>query len=298
MRQDLQIVCIPSRDRAFAGDALELADRIPPELDPPEARAWYESALRRAHPHASVRERTDAPGASAEVRLWYVTRRDHPFRIDAAVRVPLPPDEAFAVYVDRVTEWQSALVLERVDTSPGLVGREYLATYHAMGLPYAGHVRMVAAAPPVEAAYEAEGSGITVWYVTRFTGQNAGTDVRVQGDYALPSSLLTRVADLFGLERAIARDIDRAHESYRSLCVRLVRDAADGPEPGAEAPPSWTDAVERLRLAQLRYREVVDGPPDPIALGEAQEELLDARGEVDQLRRDLELPEAGRGPEG
>ncbi len=63
MREDLQIVCIPSRDRAFAADAVRLADTIPPELDPLDARVWFEATLRRAHPHALVREQAGSGGA-------------------------------------------------------------------------------------------------------------------------------------------------------------------------------------------------------------------------------------------
>ena len=43
----------------------------------------------------------------------------------------------------------------------------------------------------------------------------------MQGDYDLPSSILTKIADRLHLERAIGRDIERANAAFVRLCEAL-----------------------------------------------------------------------------
>ena len=51
-----------------------------------------------------------------------------------------------------------------------------------------------------------------------------GSTVTVRGDYELPDTMLARMADRLGMERAIARDIDRANDAYRRLCEAVADD--------------------------------------------------------------------------
>jgi hypothetical protein len=292
LRDDVHIVCIPTSDRAFSEAALGIADGIPQELPLDDARPWFTDELRRTFPHATVEELGDAPPAPGQP-IWYVRQHEHPFRIDARVMVPLSVEAAFEVYVDRVVEWQSAVELTRVDTSAALVGREYRATYPFLGMHYAGTFQVVAASPPVEVALEAQGSGIRVWYVARFAAEGAGTLVRVRGDYELPTVLLTRMADHLGLERAVAHDIERANQDFRRLCQEVAQERAPG-SPVERAPTPWSAAVERLRLAQERYRSLVGGAAAPTLLVDAEEDLLAARGTVEQLKRELAAEPAVR----
>jgi hypothetical protein len=157
--------------------------------------------------------------------VWYVTRREHHFRIDTSIQVPLPPDAAWRVYVDRVAEWQTVLALRPREGPARLLGREYEATYTFIGRRFRGVLRILSAEPGRFVSVEAEGSGITVWYVTSFAAEGSGSLVRVKGDYELPDSIVSRVADRLGIERAIGRDIDRANASYRALCLAVSTDA-------------------------------------------------------------------------
>jgi hypothetical protein len=217
-----RLVCIPRRDAALAATAREIAARIPAQLSPAAALDWFGGEIRRAYPTAAVRAQSElARGAPSEV-IWYVTLRDLRFRIDQQVQVPLPPRRAFEVYVGRVAEWQTAVTLTPVRLTPELVGTEYEAAYSFMGMTYRGTFRILASDPPRSITLEASGSGIAVSYTTTFEAHGSGTLVHVQGDYALPESLIARAADRLGLERAITRDIERANETYRRLCESIA----------------------------------------------------------------------------
>ena len=227
-----RLVCIPRRDATFAAHANQVAARIPVALSEDAALAWFAVELCRLYPTAVVRKQTDlARGERTEV-IWYATLRGHPFRIDLTIHVPLPPTRAFDVYVGRVTEWQTAVALTPTRISPELVGTEYEATYRLLGHTYRGTFRVLAAERPRRITLEASGSGISLSYTTTFddggreeshaSPGEGGTIVRVQGDYSLPDTLLARVADRLGLERAIARDIERANEAYLRLCESIV----------------------------------------------------------------------------
>ena len=98
--------------------------------------------------------------------------------------------------------------------------------------------RIIDADPPWSLTTEAGGSGIRVWYVTRFAPSSAGgTVVSVEGDYDLPEGIVPRIADRLFIERAIDRDIEAAHATFASLCEAVARQlSADEHEDPAEAP--------------------------------------------------------------
>lgn len=226
MSKSPRIVTIPTRDTVFGADARRIALRIPDDLDAAEAgRAWYEAELRRTYPNATVRPQEELARTDNSETVWYVTNRAPYFRIDTSVEVPLPQAMAYRVYVERMTEWQTAVGLTPLRTTPEIVGNEYQARYDFLGHSYLGRFRIIAAEPPENVSLEADGSGITVWYVTRFARGRASdsTLVSVKGDYRLPDNLLARIADRLFLERAIARDIQRANETYRALCEAVRR---------------------------------------------------------------------------
>ena len=223
MAAPARVVTIPSADADLAAEADRIAARIPADLSPSDALAWYRLAIRRVYPSSVVREQDDLARVEGQVPVWYVMRREHHFRIDTAVWVPLASRDAWHTYVDRVTEWQVSVELEARGRSRAFIGREYDATYTFLGRPYHGLFRILAADPGRFVSIEASGSGVTVWYVTSFTDERDGTLVHVKGDYELPDNILTRIADRLGVERAIGRDIQRANESYRSLCATVAR---------------------------------------------------------------------------
>jgi Polyketide cyclase / dehydrase and lipid transport len=211
---------------------------MPAGLEYDEALEWFAREVARALPAVTVREQDELARSPGQPLVWYVTRREPRFRIDTSVEVPLQPTAAFAVYVDRVVEWQAAVQLTPRDLTADVVGSEYDACYEFHGRRYQGRLRVLAADPPRSVEIEAGGSGIWVWYATTFSPTPGGTRVQVRGDYRLPTELLTRIADRLGLERAITRDIERANEAYRRLCAaeRRVVDLAAA-QPMATADP-------------------------------------------------------------
>jgi hypothetical protein len=246
MHEPPEIIASPRTDIAFAAEAKRLAPLIPPELTVAEALAWYEHELRLSYPNAVVREQDAlARTESAPYRVWYASNRPRPFRIATTFSVPVAVDRAFGIYVDRVAEWQTAIRLRPAGgaTEGTLVGRTWDATYRFLGISYAGRLLIRDAEPPNSVTYEASGSGITVWYTTAFASRGPEeTTVAVRGDYDLPSSMLSRIADRLHLERTIGRDIERANASYARLCAT---EAAPGPaSPALEttAEPSVTPA--------------------------------------------------------
>lgn len=221
----VRLVTVPASDDAFARDARAAAARIAPGLAHDDAIAWFETELRRRYPTAVVRAQVDLakphPDAGA---LWYVFRREYRSRISKSLHVPLPVDGAFALYVDRVVEWQSAVELTPLHRTGRLIGDEYGATYRLLGQEFHGSFRIVDADPPRSLTTEAGGSGIRVWYVTRFTAEpEGGTRLSVEGDYDLPEGIVPRIADRLFIERAIDRDIEGAHATFASLCSAVAR---------------------------------------------------------------------------
>jgi hypothetical protein len=213
-----RLITLPSRDEVFGRAARELAARIPVDLPEVEAREWLELELRRRFPTAEVREQDELARPEGGDLVWYATRRQRFFRIDTSVHVPVAPGHAFELYTGRVVEWQVAVALVPIVVTDRIAGSEYRARYRFLGTERAGTFRVVAAEPPRSVTIEAEGSGIRVWYETTFAAIPGGTTVTVRGDYELPDSMLARVADRLGIERAIARDIDKANDAYRRLC--------------------------------------------------------------------------------
>jgi Polyketide cyclase / dehydrase and lipid transport len=225
----VRLVTVPASDDAFARDARAAAARIPPSLAHDDAIAWFETELRGRYPTAVVRAQVDLAKPHPDIgALWYVFRREYRSRISKSVHVPLRVDETFALYVDRVVEWQSAVELKPLQRSGHLVGDEYSATYRLLGQEFHGSFRIVDADPPRSLTTEAGGSGIRVWYVTRFAAEpDGGTRVTVEGDYDLPEGIVPRIADRLFIERAIDRDIEGAHATFASLCEAVWRGRAD-----------------------------------------------------------------------
>jgi hypothetical protein len=224
-----RLITIPSRDEVFGRAARELLPTIPDELGLDAARARFEFELRRRFPTAEVREQDELARPEGGDLVWYATRRQRFFRIDTSIHVPLAPPEAFAAYTGRVVEWQTAVELSPIRVTPELAGTEYGAIYRFMGAEHAGTFRVIAADPPRSVTIEADGAGIRVWYATTFAAIPGGTTVTVRGDYELPDTILARVADRLGMERAIARDIDRANAAFLRLCEAIAG------EPSVEA---------------------------------------------------------------
>jgi hypothetical protein len=246
MYSSARIVCIPSRDASFAADIRAIAERIPDWLPPNEALGWFATELRRTYPTASVREQDPLAKVEREPPVWYVTRRQHHFRIDTALWVRLPTTEAYRVYVDEMADWQTSVDLKPRQSNRLVVGAEFEASYPFMGRTYTGILRILAADPGRSVSVEAEGSGISVWYVTSFRPERDGTQVRVKGDYDLPDNILTRIADRLGLERAIRRDIDRANASYSAFCERVATGAIGGDERVARSRRDEVESPEGL----------------------------------------------------
>jgi hypothetical protein len=222
MHEPPEIIATPSTDTAFGDAARRLAGQIPRELPLREALAWYERELRASYPNAVVREQDElARTESARYRVWYASNRPRPFRIGTTFSVPLPVGRAFELYVDRVADWQTAVRLTPIGGTEGLlIERAYEATYRFLGIPYTGRLQIRDADPPNAVTYEASGSGITVWYTTAFAARDAHeTVVAVRGDYQLPGTILSRIADGLHLERTIGRDIERANATYARLCA-------------------------------------------------------------------------------
>src|SRR5829696_7480900 len=108
MSSPARIVCVPSADASFARVADRIADSIPPAMDAAAALTWFSDELAREFPDAVVHEQDELARVDRGARVWYVTRRQRLFRIDAGVSVPLAPDDAYRVYVEEMSEWQSA----------------------------------------------------------------------------------------------------------------------------------------------------------------------------------------------
>jgi hypothetical protein len=213
-----RIVCIPSSDAEFAARVRGTTARMPRGLDDGAALAWLQHELRRSYPAAAVRAREDLARIGPADPVWYVSRREYGSRIDTGVCVRLPQAVAFRLYVERVADWQTAVNLRPVHLSPKIVGNEYEAHYAFLGRRVRGRFRILAADPPSSLAFEAEGSGIQVWYRTSFVADGDVTLVSVKGDYQLPDGLVSRIADRLVVERTITRDIERANASFVALC--------------------------------------------------------------------------------
>jgi hypothetical protein len=222
-----RLVTLPSADSAFRDAALAAVARVPADLSPEEAMGCFEAELRREHPTAVVRAQHPLARPYPEAEpVWYVVRRDYASRISKHVLVPLAPAEAFAIYADRVVDWQSAVELRPVRITGRLVGDEYEAAYRLLGRKIHGRFRVVDADPPRSITMEAAGSGIRVWFMTSFRRAEEGTRVDVEGDYSLPEGLLTRIADRLVVERTIDRDIERAHRTFVALCEAAAAGSA------------------------------------------------------------------------
>jgi hypothetical protein len=217
----VQLVCIPSSDAEFAKHANEALARVPVWLAPAAAAEDLQRRLQGHYPGAIVRPREALAdvGGSPET-VWYVTNRAYRTRIAASVEVPGPREFVFQTYVERVTEWQTAVRLDLLRLTPDLVGSEWTAHWEFLGRRLQGHFRLVEADPPHSVRFEASGMGVRVWYDTSFTPSAGGTIVRVVGDYDVPDGILPKIADRLFIERSIQRSIDGAHAALVAICRR------------------------------------------------------------------------------
>jgi hypothetical protein len=218
-----RIVSIPSADVLFTADARRIATTIPGGLGLDAALHWYRLALRQSHPTAVVRT-SDAhperpPGV---VPVWYVSRHAHQFRLDTSLYVPLPPDEAWTVYVERAPEWLAILDVVPRTTDGSPTDREYDTAYTFLGVHHRGVLRFLAAEPGWCLTVEIEGSGWTIYWIATFLPQHSGTLIQTKGGYEVPHNLLARLADRLWIEQAIARDRERANVALRALCYDIA----------------------------------------------------------------------------
>jgi hypothetical protein len=221
-----RLICIPSSDVAFANYANEIYEVMSADEPGPLGSDDFAHRLQETYPTALVRERHRLadlwPGDGP---VWYVIRRAFGSRIAATVEVPVDRATVFQIYVDRMPEWQVVVDLRPLNRRAGVVGTEFAAAYEFLGKRLNGRMRIVGASPPRAVRVEAEGMGVDVWYVTTFHPTPSGTRVDVVGDYVMPTRFIPKRVGRLVVERRIARDIEKAHDALRALCLR-ERDAA------------------------------------------------------------------------
>jgi hypothetical protein len=223
----IRLVTIPSADHAFAARAQALLATLPSAISPVSAIEALQRSLQQEYPGAVVRPRDDlAEVGSAGEAVWYATHRAYRSRISASLVVPVRPEAAFRIYVERFAEWQTAVRLRPRELTPAYAGSEWVATWEFLGRRIEGTFRVVEADPPHSVRFEASGTGVTLWYHTSFTLSAGGTELRAVGDYDMPDGLLPRIADRLFVERSIQREIDAAHVALLALCRREVAESA------------------------------------------------------------------------
>jgi len=216
-----RLVCVPFADAGFALAANTLLARMAADATVQLSSDTFAEKLRLLFPTVVVRERRRLADVwPVEGPVWYVIRREYAERIAGSIEIEVEREDVFNTYVERMPEWQVALRLRPHTTRPGLVGLEYAAVYSLFGRNVNFLLRLVDADPPNAVRVEAEGMGVVLWYAVTFSDTPAGCRVEVAGDYVLPSRLLAALVEPLTLERAIARDIERAHAALRDLCLR------------------------------------------------------------------------------
>lgn len=222
MDSRLRLICIPSGDVTLAAHAQRAVRALSSErgrAGASEVEAFARQ-LRRTYPTAVVRERHElADMRPGDANVWYVIKRAFSSRIAATVEIPVDVAQVFQVYVERMPEWQVSVQLRPLTTAAGTVAVDYEARYEFMGRTLRGRLRIVDASPPRAVRVEAEGTGVSVWYVTTFHATPDGTRVEVAGDYSLPSPLIPAAVERLVVEKRIGRDIERAHVALRELCL-------------------------------------------------------------------------------
>lgn len=232
-----RLICIPSADGTFAEHANAVLERLPAQAEPATIAdvEAFALQLRRSYPTAVVRERHELADMWPEdATVWYVIKRAFASRIAATIDIPMDVAQVFQVYVERMPEWQISVQLRPLTTAAGSVGVDYEAMYEFMGRTLRGRLRIVDASPPRAVRVEAEGTGVSVWYVTTFHATPEGTRVEVAGDYSLPSPLIPAAVERLVVEKRIGRDIERAHIALRELCLGNAADHATVLTPDAE----------------------------------------------------------------
>jgi hypothetical protein len=232
-----RLICIPSTDAAFNEYANEVYDVMSADEPGPLASELFAERLRQVYPTALVRERDELadlwPGDGP---VWYVIRRAFGSRIAASVEVPVDRATAYQVYTERMPEWQVVVDLKPLNKRAGAVGAEFSAAYDFMGMTLNGRMRIVGASAPRAVRIEAEGMGVDVWYVTTFHQTPSGTRIDVVGDYVMPTRLIPKRMGKLVVERRVARDIERAHEALRDLCMAEHGQSADSTAQAELAP--------------------------------------------------------------
>ena len=220
LRGEVQLICIPSSDVAFASLARDVFNGLPQPTAAflPE----FERTLRRWYPASIVRPQERLANLDTARIVWYATNRGYGSKIEATLEIAAPLEFVYGIYVDRLPEWQGRLRLSLRPGSQSRIGREYSTSYELLGRTFEGVFKIVDAKQPEFVLVEALGAaGIRVWFATTFAANPRGTMVRVTGDYDLPSGLLPGVQAAL-LDHFVARDIDRSHAILTALCEREI----------------------------------------------------------------------------
>src|SRR3954451_18839594 len=219
MPTEARVITIPTSDAAFAEDASRVAATIPAGLSDADAINWYPLAFRRVHPRAVVQGEESRPGGVGGRPIWHVMRHDHPFWLTTSIVVPLAPDEAWRLYVDRAPEWLAALHPRPRTTGSNVLERDYDLDFAFLGTDYNAILRFLAAEPGWCLTAEIEGSGWSTWWTATFVPERQGSLLLARGGYEVPHEVISSVADRLWIEAQMTRAIDNANEAFRKLCV-------------------------------------------------------------------------------
>jgi hypothetical protein len=214
-----RIIAIPTSDAAFADEARRIAATVPACVADADAIDWYRLALHRAYPTAVVQAEVPRAGAVGEGPLWYAMRHDHPFWLTTSIWVPVPPDEAWHLYVDRAPEWLATLHPRPRTVAPEVLERDYDLEFAFLGTTYDAILRFLAAEPGWCLTAEIEGSGWSTWWTATFLPERHGSLMLAKGGYEVPHDIIATVANRLWIEAQMTRAIDKANDTFRELCV-------------------------------------------------------------------------------
>jgi uncharacterized protein YndB with AHSA1/START domain len=245
------VVFVPSDDAALAEHvrALVLEPDVAELLDRHD-HAQLQKRLRERFPNGTVRPREEL----AQVRpddppVWYVSRGRERFRLHASVRIAVPREDVYRIYVDpdKIHLWQGVARIRPIHKSDQTVGNSWEAEYEILRIRLAGTFRIVKAEPPGSVRVEALGPlRSRLWYEVTFTEKEAGTLIQVEGDYELPLELLTRVPSRLFAEREIERVVSRSHVRLKELCETTFGKQRRAEPPRREAAGEADDVPRAL----------------------------------------------------
>jgi len=217
-----RIIPIPTSDKAFGVDARRVAAEMPSGVPEEDAIHWYRLAFRRIHPTAVVRAEESRPDMVGGSPIWYVMRHDHPFWLTTSILVPLPPQEAWQLYVDRAPEWLSTLHPRPRSAAPEVVERDYDLEFAFLDKDYDAILRFLAAESGWCLTAEIEGSGWSTWWTATFLPERHGSLMLAKGGYEVPHEVISSVANRLWIESRMTHAIDVANEAFRQLCVKAA----------------------------------------------------------------------------